>query len=79
MRLIHRLILLRHGIPLDFVLNLGPEPDGTMALEPVAADLHRIVNALKAEAYDAERGRVDYAHLCLSPTYAEYCQCARIV
>ena len=59
MRLIHRLILLRYGIPPDFVLNLGPEPDGTMTLEPVAADMRRIVNALKAEAYDTERGRVD--------------------
>ena len=79
MRLIHRLILLRYGIPPGFVLNLGPEPDETMTLEPVAADTlrGRIVNALKAEAYDTERGRVDYAHLCLSPTYAEYCQCAR--
>ncbi len=48
-----------------------------MALESVAADLHRIVNALKAEAYDTERCRIDYAHLCLSPTYAEYCRCAR--
>ena len=77
MRLLHRLILLRYGIPPDFVLNSGSEPNGTMASEPVAADLHRIVNALKAEAYDAERGRVDYARLCASPTYAEYCQCAR--
>lgn len=48
-----------------------------MASEPVAADLRRIVNALKAEAYDSQQGRVDYAHLCASPTYAEYCQCAR--
>lgn len=77
MRLIHRLILLRYGIPPDFVLNLGPEPDGTMTLEPVAADMRRIVNALRAEAYDTARGRVDYARLCASPTYAEYCRCAR--
>ena len=77
MRLLHRLILLRYGIPPDFVLNSGSEPNGTMASEPVAADLHRIVNALKAEAYDTARGRVDYARLCTSSTYAEYCQCAR--
>ena len=77
MRLIHRLILLRYRIPPDFVLNSGPEPDSTMPLEPVAADMRRIVNALKAEAYDTERGRVDYARLCAGPTYAEYCQCAR--
>lgn len=77
MRLIHRLILLRYGIPPNFVLNAGPEPGGTMTLEPVAADLRRLVNALKAEAYDAERGRVDYARLRASPTYGEYCLCAR--
>jgi hypothetical protein len=77
MRLIHRLVLLRYGIPKSFVLNSGPEPDGTMAAQPVAADMRRIVNALKGEAYDTARGRVDYARLCLSPTYAEYCQCAR--
>lgn len=77
MRLIHRLLLLRYGIPPNFVLNPGPEPDGAMALEPVAADMRRIVNALKAEAYDTQRGRVDYARLCASSTYAEYCLCAR--
>ena len=77
MRLIHRLLLLRYGIPQGFVLNSGPEPYGTTASAPVAADLRRIINALKAEAYATERGRVDYARLCASPTYAEYCQCAR--
>lgn len=90
MRFIHRLILLRYGIPPDFVLNAGPEPDGATASEPVAADLRRRVNALtlrppaafgggqgQAEAYDTARGRVDYARLRASPTYAEYCQCAR--
>jgi len=77
MRLIHRLILLRYRIPPDFVLNAGPEPDGAMAPEPVATDMRRIINSLKAEAYDTARGRVDYARLCASPTYAEYCLCAR--
>ncbi len=77
MRLIHRLILLRYGIPPDFVLNAGLEPDGVTASVPVATDLRRIVNALKAEAYDTVRGRVDYACLCASPTYAEYGRCAR--
>lgn len=48
-----------------------------MASEPVATDMRRIVNALKAEAFDTQRGRVDYARLCASPTYAEYCLCAR--
>ena len=79
MRLIHRLLLLCYGIPSGFVLNSGPEPDGAMASIPVATDTlcGRIVNALKAEAYDTQRGRVDYARLCASPTYAEYCLCAR--
>ena len=44
MRFTHRLILRRYRIPSDFVLNSGPEP--------VAADLQRIMNAMKAEAYD---------------------------
>jgi hypothetical protein len=77
MRLTHRLLLLRYGIPPNFVLNSGPEPDGAMAPEPAATDMRRIVNALKAEAFDTERGRVDYSRLCASPTYAEYCLCAR--
>ncbi|MEK7786063.1 MAG: DUF547 domain-containing protein [Chloroflexota bacterium] len=79
MRLIHRLLLMRYGIRPNFVLNSGPEPDGVMASVPVAADTlrGRIINVLKAEAFDTERGRVDYTRLCASPTYAEYCLCAR--
>jgi len=70
MRLIHRLILLRYNIPPDFVLNHGSEPPGAMASQPVAADLRRIVTAMKAEAYDLERGRVDYACLRTQPFLA---------
>ena len=77
MRLAHRLTLLRYDIRPDFVLNSGPKPDGAMVSEPMAADMRRIVNALKAEAYDTERGRADYPGLCASPAYAEYCMCAR--
>ena len=77
MRLIHRLLLLRYGIPPNFVLNSGLEPDRTMASEPAAAGMRRIINVLKAEAFDTERGRVDYSRLCASPTYAEYCLCTR--
>ncbi len=77
MRLIHRLILLIHGIAPDFVLNEGPAPADGGAPLPAAADLHRTVNALKAEAFDLARGRVDYARLSRSPTYAEYAACAR--
>ena len=75
-RLIHRLILLRYGISPDFVLNRDPEPVDAVASEPVAADLRRIINALKAEAFDVERGRVDYTRLRSSSAYAEYQQCA---
>jgi hypothetical protein len=77
MRFIHRLILLWYGIPPDFVLNAGPEPDGVIASVPIAAELRRIVNVLKAEAYDTARGRVDYARLRTGPTYPEYGRCAR--
>ncbi|MBM4422354.1 MAG: DUF547 domain-containing protein [Chloroflexi bacterium] len=77
MRLIHRLLLLRYGIPADFVLNSGAEPDGVAASGPAAAEIRRIANTLKAEAFDAERGRVDYSRLCASPTYFDYCKCAR--
>jgi hypothetical protein len=77
MRRIHRLIRRRYGIPANFVLNAGPEPDGGRASVPAAADLRRMVNALKAEAYDTKRDRVDYARLRTSSTYAEYGRCAR--
>jgi hypothetical protein len=76
MRLIHRLILSRYGIPPDFVLNHGPEPVDAAASEPVATGLRRIINALKDEAFDGERGRVDYVRLRSGPVYAEYRQCS---
>ncbi len=77
MRLIHRLFLLRYGIRPELVLNTGPEPEGAIPPKPVAADLRRIINVLKAESFDTEHGRVDYARLYASPTYAEYRLCAR--
>jgi len=76
MRLIHRLILLRYGVPPNFVLNRDSELPDAAASGVVAADLRRIINALKAEAFDVERGRVDYTRLRSSPAYAEYRQCA---
>ncbi len=75
MRLAHRLLLLRYGIRPDLALNRGPEPSGEMP--SVAADLLRIVRQMEVEAYDVKAGRVDYARLSGSPTYAEYRQCAR--
>jgi hypothetical protein len=77
MRLIHRFIFLRYGISTDFVLNRGPAPPREATSLPVAADMLRIVNALKAEAYEATGGRVDYARLRASAAYAEYGLCAR--
>ncbi len=77
-RFIHRLLLLRYDIASDFVLNSGLEPTSARGTATApAAELYRLINAMKAEAYDTQRGRVDYPHLCASPTYAEYCQCAR--
>ncbi len=48
-----------------------------MASVPLAADLRRIINVLKAEAYDTAQRRVDYTRLCASSAYAEYGRCAR--
>ncbi len=64
MRFIHRLLLLRYGIPQDFVLNSGPMPDDILASKPVAADLRQMVSTLKAEAYDTQQRHWDYARLC---------------
>ena len=74
-RLIHRLLLWRYAIPPDFVLNSGPEPEGEMSMLPLAVDLSRLANLMKAEAYDPEYKRVNYTHLRSSPTYAGYRKC----
>ena len=76
-RFIHRLLLWRYGIPVDFVLNSGQEPEGEMSILPLAADLYRLTNLMKAEAYDSEHGQVNYAQLRTSLTYVEYRKCAR--
>jgi len=75
-RLIHHLILKRYGIPPDSVLNAGPEPVDAPAPLGVASELRRIVGALMVEGFDGAAGRVDYLRLRLSPTYAEYQECA---
>lgn len=74
-RFIHRLLLWRYGIPSDFVLNSAPEPVGEMSNRPLAGELYRLANSMKAEAYDPERRQVNYEHLRASPTYAEYRKC----
>ena len=85
MRLIHRLVLNRYGIPPEFVLNRGPELAASAAVpaelsrppEPeasvaVSVELSRGILALKAEAFDEAAGRLDYARLRGSRAYADY-------
>jgi len=77
MRLVHRLLHQLYGIPANLVLNAGPLATGAVGSPAVAADLYRLVNALKEEVFDVERGRVDYARVRTSAVYAEYQACAR--
>jgi hypothetical protein len=75
MRTIHGLLHRYYDIPPDFVLNRGP---GEAASSPtLAADLYRLVNQLKAEAFDPARGSVNYDRVRASETYAAYQACAR--
>lgn len=72
MRLIHRFLHRFYGIPGDFVLNRSPA-DVEPAVSPVsAADLRRVSNALKADAFDLDRGQVDYARVHHSAAFADY-------
>ncbi len=75
-RLIHRLILRRYDIPPDSVLNRGSSPPVSAGSREIATDLRRIIGTLKVEGFDEAVGRVDYGRLRLSPTYAEYQECA---
>ena len=52
------------------VLNDGAGPHDLGALGEAAVAMRRLVNQLKAEAYDLGAGRVRYADLRGSPTYA---------
>jgi hypothetical protein len=72
MRLIHRLILRRYGIPSDFALNHGPQ---LASSEAVLDELNRGLVALKSEAFD-DAGRVDHNRLRGNPAYANYRYCA---
>jgi hypothetical protein len=75
MRTIHRLLHHYYNIPLDFVLNRGPAeaaPSPTLA-----ADLYRLANQLKAEAFNPARGSVNCDRVRTSETYAAYQACAR--
>lgn len=75
-RLIHRLILKRYDIPPDSVLNRGSSPPVSAGSREIATDLRRIIGTLKVEGFEETVGRVDYTRLRLSPTYAEYQECA---
>ncbi|MBI3762728.1 MAG: DUF547 domain-containing protein [Chloroflexi bacterium] len=73
--LAHRLIHWRYDITSESVLNSGPPPSNTPS--PLAVELKMAVNAMKTQAFDVERGRVDYAALRDSAAYADYCLCSR--
>lgn len=75
-RLIHRLLMARHGIPRHAALNTAIEPAVQASPIPMGADLLRITNALKAEAFGPQGRRVDYSRLRNSETYVEYRRCA---
>ncbi|BCR06071.1 DUF547 domain-containing protein [Desulfuromonas versatilis] len=53
------------------ILNSGPVPD-TAPKSDVAAHLRNDINRLKAEFYDLERGKVDYAAMRESEAYRQY-------
>ena len=77
MRTIHHLLHAVYGIPQDFVLNSGDVGATTPDSPVIAAGLRRLINALKGEAFDLDRGYVDYGLLRTSPTYADYRRCTR--
>ncbi len=77
MRTIHHLLHAVYGIPDSFVLNGGDVATPTADSPAIAADLRQLINALKAESFDLDRGYVDYGRLRISPTYTDYQRCAR--
>jgi hypothetical protein len=72
--LAHRLLHWRYGITASAVLNGEPHPGAAPAY--VAAKLKQAVNNMLAEAADPTSGKVDYAALHRSETYAKYRRCA---
>lgn len=77
MRTIHHLLHAVYGIPHNFVFNSGDVGATTPDSPDIASDLHRLINVLKAEAFDLDHGCVDYGRLRISPTYADFRQCTR--
>lgn len=77
MRTIHRLLHTVYGIPDGFVLNSGDVASAPPDSPAIAADLRRLIHAMKAEAFDLDRRSVDYGRLSASPTYEDYRRCAR--
>ncbi len=55
-------------------LNAGRDSHGTAAPD-IAAELRSAIGAMKAEAFDTERGTVDYGRLREGASYAEYRAC----
>ena len=73
--LAQRLIHWRFRVTPETVLNGGAPPADESI--PVAAELKRAMNAMKAQAFNLAQGRVNYAALRSSPAYAKYRMCAR--
>jgi hypothetical protein len=72
MRLIHRLILKRYGVPRESALNRDMDPPEE-SVDPVSFNRHFV--ALKANAFDLTKGRVDYAQIRGSAEYTDYREC----
>jgi hypothetical protein len=76
-RLIHRLLWRLYGIQPGAVLNGGAPVGPPSSGAPLAAELHRLAKALRATAYEAATGRMDYASLAGSALLSEYRRCAQ--
>ena len=77
-RLYHRAVDLFVRVDPAAALNSGRQAPA--AAGDIAAELHRAVQAMKAEAYDPECARFDYARLCESDCYEQYRACtARLI
>jgi hypothetical protein len=69
-KITHTFINWRYGINDDTVLNHGFPPASGDA--EVAAEMKRAINGLKGQAFDFEKGIVDYRSLAESSAYADY-------
>ncbi len=77
--LIHRLVHLRYGIPLDTVLNAPLETAQTASTEGLAAELLRMMRAIRTEAIAEDGSRVDYVRLKGSQIFLEFRRCTGLL